>query len=69
MGDVRNTYKSSLGNIERKRPARDLVVDGRINTETDRKDVGCEGVDSIHLAQDVVQWRAPVNILMNHRVS
>jgi hypothetical protein len=29
------------------------------------KDVGCEGVDWIHLAQNRVQWCAIVNTVMN----
>jgi hypothetical protein len=31
-------------------------------------DIGFEGVDSIHLAQDMDRWRALVNTVMNHRV-
>jgi hypothetical protein len=33
------------------------------NFETDLKETGCENVDCIHLAQDRVQWTAPVNIV------
>jgi hypothetical protein len=33
------------------------------------KEVGCEGVDWIHLAQDRIQWRAVVNTVMKLRVS
>jgi hypothetical protein len=31
--------------------------------------MGWDGVDWIDLAQDGDQWRAPVNTVMNHRVS
>jgi len=34
----------------------------------DLRDVGWEGVDWIHLAQDMDQWRAVVNTVMNLRV-
>jgi len=30
----------------------------------DPKETGCEGVNWIHLAQDRVQWSAPVNTVM-----
>jgi hypothetical protein len=29
------------------------------------KGIGCEGIDSIHLAQDTDQWRALVNTVMD----
>jgi hypothetical protein len=32
------------------------------------KETGCESVDWIHLAQDRLQWRALVNMVMNLRV-
>jgi hypothetical protein len=28
------------------------------------KEIGCKDVDWIHLAQDKVQWQAPVNMIM-----
>jgi hypothetical protein len=30
--------------------------------------IGWKGVDSVHLAQDMNQWRSPVYLLMNLRV-
>jgi hypothetical protein len=32
------------------------------------REIGCEGVDWIHLAQDRDHWRAVVNTVMNLRV-
>jgi hypothetical protein len=32
------------------------------------KEVGWEGVDWIHVAQDKEQWRAVLNTVMKHRV-
>jgi len=34
----------------------------------DVKEIRCEGEDWIHLAQDRVQWRVPVNTVMTLRV-
>jgi hypothetical protein len=35
------------------------------NNKINLKEIGCEGVDWIHLAQDRDQWRALVNAVMN----
>jgi hypothetical protein len=32
------------------------------------REIGCDGMDCIHLAQDRDQWKAPVNTVMNLRV-
>jgi hypothetical protein len=37
---------------------------GRISIKMDLKNIGCEGVDWIHVAQDKHQWQAPVNTVM-----
>jgi hypothetical protein len=39
----------------------DLVVDGK-NIKVDRKEIGLESVDWIHLAQDRDRWRGLVNL-------
>jgi len=36
--------------------------------KTDIGEIGWEGVDWMHLAQDRDQWRAPVNTVLNLRV-
>jgi hypothetical protein len=38
------------------------------NIRTDLREIGYEGVDWMHLAQDRGQWRAIVNTVMNLRV-
>jgi len=39
------------------------------NIRMDRRKTVWQGVDWINLAQDMVQWRTPVNTLLNIRVS
>jgi hypothetical protein len=34
----------------------------------DHKEIRCEDVDWVHMAQDRVQWRAAVNTVMNNRI-
>jgi len=38
------------------------------NIEMDLQEVGCGGMDWIHLAQDIDRWWALVNTVMNLRV-
>jgi hypothetical protein len=38
------------------------------NTMTDLQEVGCEGMNWIHLAQDRERWQALVNGVMNIRI-
>jgi len=37
--------------------------------EMDHKEIGCEDVDWIHLAQDMVHWQSLVNIVVKLWVS
>jgi hypothetical protein len=38
------------------------------STELNVKGGGCDSADWIHLAQDKVQWQAPMNMVMNLQV-
>jgi hypothetical protein len=68
MGDGRNMYRVLVGKPEGKRPLgrpRRRWEDG---IKMDLEEIGWEGVDWIHLAQDRDRWRAVVNAVMNLRV-
>jgi hypothetical protein len=61
--EIRNAYKILVGKPEGWRPL------GRWeHIEMYVMEMGSEGVDWIHLAQDWGRWRALVNTIMNLRV-
>jgi hypothetical protein len=68
MGEMRNAYKISVVKREGKRPLGRLNYRWEDNIRMDLREIGWEGVDWIHLAQDRDQWRAVVKTVMNLRV-
>jgi hypothetical protein len=67
IGEKRNPYRIFVGKPEGKRPLgrpRRRWVD---NIKIDLTELGWDGVDWIHLAQDRDQWRALVNTAVNFR--
>jgi hypothetical protein len=69
MGEKRNAYRLLVGKPEGRRPLgrpRRRWVD---NIKMGLLEIGCGGVDSIDLAQNMDKWRAFVNAVMNLRVS
>jgi hypothetical protein len=65
MGEMRNTYRLSVGKSEGKRPLgrpRRRLVN---NIKTDLREIGLDSTDWIDLAQDRDQWRALVKTVMN----
>jgi hypothetical protein len=67
MGEWINVYRVLFGKPEGKRPLdrpRHRWEDG---IKMDLREIGWEGVESIHLAQDRDHWRAVVNVVMNLR--
>jgi hypothetical protein len=67
-GEKRNAYRISVGKPEGKRllgSTRRKWVD---NIKIDLREIGCDGMDWIDLAQGRDQWRPLVNTVMNLRV-
>jgi hypothetical protein len=52
MGAMRNTYKISIGKFEYKPPVRRPRRRWEDNIRKDLREIGCEDLDFIHLAQD-----------------
>jgi hypothetical protein len=65
---MRNEYKILVGKPEVKRPRRRPKLRLEDNIRMGVREIGLEGVDWIHLAQDGDQWRDFVNTVMNLRV-
>jgi hypothetical protein len=68
MGYTRYAYRILVGKPEGKRllgrPRRRWVD----NIKLDLREIGWDGIDWIYLAQDMDQWRALVNMVMNLQV-
>jgi hypothetical protein len=61
-----NAHRVSVGRPEGKRRPRRKWEE---NVETDLGEIGCGGMDWIHLAHDRDQWWAFVNTVTNLRVT
>ena len=68
MVESRGVYRILVGKPEGKRPLGRPRRRWDDNIEMDLTEVGCEGMDSIELAQDRDEWRALVNAVTNLRV-
>jgi hypothetical protein len=68
MGEGRNVYRVLVGNPEGKRPLERPRRRWEDGIKRDLREIGWEGVEWIHLAQDRDLWRAVVNAVMNFRV-
>jgi hypothetical protein len=62
MGEVRNTTFSSVNLNGRDHSGRRRYR-WEDNIRMDHREIGCEGRDWMHVAQDTDQWRALVNIV------
>jgi hypothetical protein len=67
-GDKRNAYKILVGKPDVKRPLGRPRRRGLDNIKIDLREIGCDGVDWIDLAQDRDQWMALVNTVMKLRI-
>jgi hypothetical protein len=68
MGEMRNAYKILVGKPGTKRPLGGSRRRWENNIRMDLREIGWEGVDWMHLAEDRDQCRAVVNTVMNRRV-
>jgi hypothetical protein len=65
MGEGRGAYKVLVGRPEGKRPLGRPRCRWEDNIKIDLGEIGIDGANWIWLAQDRVQWRAFVNMVMN----
>jgi hypothetical protein len=68
MGEGRGAYRVLVGRPKDKRPLGRPRCRWEDNIKMDLGEIGIDGVNWFQLAQDRVQWRAFVNIVMNLRV-
>jgi hypothetical protein len=69
MGEMVNAYSILVGKPESMGPLGRPRQRWEINIGVDLREIGCEGVDWIDLAQDRDQWRALTNTVVNLWVS
>jgi hypothetical protein len=65
MRHKQSAYKVLMGEPEGKRQLGRPRQRWEHNIKMDLREIGCDGVDCIHLAQDRDQWWALMNMLMN----
>jgi hypothetical protein len=68
MGEGRGVYIVLVGRPESKRPLGRPRRRWEDNIKVNIREIGIDGANWIQLAQDRVQWRAFVNMVMNIRV-
>jgi hypothetical protein len=67
MGERRGVYRVLVGRPEGKRPLGRPRRRWEDNIKIELREIGIDGVSSIRLVQDRVQWRASVSTVMNLR--
>jgi hypothetical protein len=68
MGEESNVYRVLMGKPEGKRPFERTRHRWEDGIRMDLREIGCESVDWLQLAQDRDWWQALVNTVMNLRV-
>jgi hypothetical protein len=68
MGEGRGIYMVLVGRLERKRPLGRPRRRWENNIKMDLREIGIDGANWIHLAEDRVQWRTFLNTVINLRV-
>jgi hypothetical protein len=69
MGKTRNTYTILVGKHEEKRPLRTSTCTMEDNIKINLKELVCENVDWINVAQDWDLWRAFLKKVMTLRTA
>jgi hypothetical protein len=67
MGKGRGVYRVLVGTPEGKNPMGRPRRRWENSIKVDLREVGCEGMDWIELAQDRDSWRAIVHVVVNLR--
>jgi hypothetical protein len=65
MGEMGNAYKILVGKPEGKRPHGRPRHKWEDNIKMYLKEIGLESVDWINLVQNIYQWQALVNMVLN----
>jgi hypothetical protein len=65
MVGIINATKFYVGRPEGKRPLGKYRHRWKDKNQMDLKEIGCQSVDWIHLAQDAVSWQGLVNKVIN----
>jgi hypothetical protein len=68
MGEKRNACRILVGKSERTRPLRRPRRSWVDDIKMDLREIRCDDMDCIDVAQDRDQWRALVNTVINLRV-
>jgi hypothetical protein len=67
-GEGRSVYRVSVGRPKGKRPLQRPRRRWEDNIKMDVREIGIDGANWIQMAQDMVQWWACVNTVINLRV-
>jgi hypothetical protein len=67
-GEKRSVYRILVGKLEGKRSLGRTICRWVDNIKIYLREIGWNGMDWIHLAQDRDKWRALVNTIINFRV-
>jgi hypothetical protein len=64
-GEMRNAHSILVGRPERKRSLGRPRHGWKDNIRLDVREMGLQGVNWMHVAQDMYKWQPPVNMVVN----